>query len=167
MPAAEGKLPFPPNYCRVFFFLKKGSCQGYSCRYVLVKAGTKQHVTGSPSPYSCDLSPTLQRERRTGWLKRWTQSRERNAPINKRPLREEKKKKFGYDLIKVKEMQTTSNTSNRSDTCVNPFRHQLNPSCPLLLPPLPTSARQRDRKIAQRSETQRNIKYWRHRKEKV
>lgn len=37
----------------------------------MVKAETKQHVTGSPSPYSCDLSPTLERVRRTGKEKRW------------------------------------------------------------------------------------------------
>lgn len=63
-----GKLPFPPNYSRVV--KRKGSCQGTLWRYVLVKAETKQHVIGSPSPYSCDLSPTLERERRTGREKR-------------------------------------------------------------------------------------------------
>lgn len=64
-------LPFPPNYSRVV--KRKGGCQGNMWRYVLVKAETKQHVTGLPSPYSCDLSPTLERERRTGRQKRWIQ----------------------------------------------------------------------------------------------
>ena len=45
----------------------------------MVKAETKQHVTGSPSPYSCDLSPTLDRERRTGKEKRWMEKKERHV----------------------------------------------------------------------------------------
>lgn len=53
-------LPFPPHYSMVV--KRKGSCQGSMWRYVLVKAETKQHVTGLPSPYSCDLSATLERE---------------------------------------------------------------------------------------------------------
>lgn len=62
-------LPFPPNYSRVV--KRKASCQGNLWWYVLVEAETKQHVTGLPSPYSCDLSPTLERERRTGREKKW------------------------------------------------------------------------------------------------
>lgn len=71
-------LLFPPNYSTVL--KRKGSCQGNSWRYVLVEAETKQHVTGSPSPYSCDLSPTLERERRTGREKRWMEEWRRSAP---------------------------------------------------------------------------------------
>lgn len=67
-------LPFPPNYSRVV--KRKGGCQGNMWWHVLVKAQTKQHVTSLPSPYSCDLSPTLERERRTGREKRWIEEGE-------------------------------------------------------------------------------------------
>lgn len=57
-------MAFPPHYSRVV--KRNGRFPGNLLWHVLVMAETKPHVTGLPSPYSCDLSPTLKRERRAG-----------------------------------------------------------------------------------------------------
>ena len=120
-------------------------------------AETKQHVTGSPSPYSCDLSPTLERQRRTGRQKRWIERGERSVEVKG----EKKKKKKNKLKVEEKGWTRSQNKSGRGDLqehiclwrCISP------PAQPvLLLLPLPTARKQRGRKMARSCKRQKKYK---------
>ena len=119
-------------------------------------AETKQHVTGSPSPYSCDLSPTLERQRRTGRQKRWIERGERSVEVKGGKKKKKEKIKSGGERLDALAKQ-----SGRGDLqehiclwrCISP------PAQPvLLLLPLPTARKQRGRKMARSCKRQKKYK---------